>query len=70
MREQVFATQQNFMLSMFGGNRLVVVLFGFDVIDEAMKPFRDYQPFINLMETLGRNPILGALIGALFTVLI
>jgi len=70
LREQVFATQQNFMLSMFGGNRLVVVLFGFDVIDEAMKPFRDYQPFINLMETLGRNPILGALIGALFTVLI
>jgi phosphate:Na+ symporter len=47
-----------------------LLFFGLDVIDETMKPFRDYQPFINLMGTLGRNPILGALIGALFTVLI
>lgn len=47
-----------------------LLFFGLDVIDEAMKPFRDYQPFINLMATLGRNPVLGAAIGALFTVLI
>lgn len=47
-----------------------LLFFGLDVIDEAMKPFRDYQPFINLMATLGKNPILGAAIGALFTVLI
>lgn len=49
---------------------LGLLFFGLDVIDEAMKPFREYQPFINLMETLGRNTVLGALIGALFTVLI
>jgi len=47
-----------------------LLFFGLDVIDEAMKPFREYQPFINLMATLGKNPILGAAIGALFTVLI
>jgi phosphate:Na+ symporter len=47
-----------------------LLFFGLDVIDEAMKPFRDYQPFIDLMATLGKNPILGAAIGALFTVLI
>ncbi len=47
-----------------------LLFFGLDVIDEAMKPFRDYQPFINLMATLGTHPVLGAAIGALFTVLI
>lgn len=47
-----------------------LLFFGLDVIDEAMKPFREYQPFIDLMATLGKNPILGALIGAGFTVLI
>ncbi len=47
-----------------------LLFFGLDVIDEAMKPFREYQPFIDLMATLGRNPVLGALIGAGFTVLI
>lgn len=47
-----------------------LLFFGLDVIDEAMKPFRDYQPFIDLMATLGKTPILGALIGAGFTILI
>ena len=47
-----------------------LLFFGLDVIDEAMKPFREYQPFIDLMATLGKNPVLGALIGAGFTVLI
>lgn len=47
-----------------------LLFFGLDVIDEAMRPFRDYQPFIDLMENLGRNTVLGALVGALFTVLI
>ncbi|MBD1901912.1 MULTISPECIES: Na/Pi cotransporter family protein [Cyanophyceae] len=47
-----------------------LLFFGLDTIDEAMKPFRDYQPFIDWMKTLGENPLLGALVGALFTVLI
>lgn len=43
---------------------------GLETIDEAMKPFRDYQPFIDSMQTLGRNPLLGAIVGAIFTVII
>ncbi|MBW4506120.1 MAG: Na/Pi symporter [Scytonematopsis contorta HA4267-MV1] len=47
-----------------------LMFYGLEAIDEAMKPFRDYQPFLNLMETLGNNPLLGALVGAIFTVII
>ena len=47
-----------------------LMFYGLEAIDEAMKPFRDYEPFLNWMETLGKNPILGALVGALFTIVI
>lgn len=47
-----------------------LMFYGLEAIDEAMKPFRNYQPFINLMQTLGKNPLLGALVGAIFTVII
>ncbi|AFY89876.1 MULTISPECIES: Na/Pi cotransporter family protein [Chroococcidiopsis] len=47
-----------------------LMFYGLEAIDEAMKPFRTYEPFIDLMETLGNNPILGAAVGALFTVII
>lgn len=47
-----------------------LMFYGLEAIDEAMKPFRDYQPFLNWMKTLGDNPILGALVGAIFTVII
>lgn len=47
-----------------------LIFFGLDVIGEAMKPFEDYKPFINWMTTLGENPLLGALVGALFTIVI
>lgn len=47
-----------------------LMFYGLEVIDEAMKPFRNYQPFIDLMQTLGKNPLLGALVGAIFTVII
>ncbi|NJN86045.1 MAG: Na/Pi cotransporter family protein [Leptolyngbyaceae cyanobacterium SL_7_1] len=47
-----------------------LMFYGLEAIDEAMKPFRDYEPFINWMERLGSNPILGALVGALFTIII
>lgn len=49
---------------------LGLLFFGLDTIDEAMKPLRDYQPFIEWMRTLGQHPLQGALVGALFTVLI
>lgn len=59
--------QKNIGLILFG---IGLLFFGLDAIDEAMKPFRDYQPFIDWMKTLGENPLMGAAVGALFTVLI
>lgn len=47
-----------------------LMFYGLEAIDDAMRPFRTYQPFIALMETLGNNPLLGAAVGALFTVII
>jgi phosphate:Na+ symporter len=47
-----------------------LMFYGLEAIDEAMKPFREYQPFLNLMKTLGQNPLFGALIGAVFTVIV
>jgi phosphate:Na+ symporter len=47
-----------------------LMFYGLEAIDDAMRPFRTYQPFIDLMETLGNNPLLGAAVGALFTVII
>lgn len=47
-----------------------LMFYGLEAIDEAMKPFRNYQPFIDLMQTLGKNPLLGALVGGIFTLII
>jgi phosphate:Na+ symporter len=47
-----------------------LMFYGLEAIDEAMKPFRTYKPFITWMETLGSNPFLGAVVGAIFTVII
>lgn len=33
-----------------------LMFYGLEAIDEAMKPFRDYEPFINWMERLGTTP--------------
>ncbi|WP_232224183.1 Na/Pi cotransporter family protein [Mastigocladopsis repens] len=49
---------------------LGLLFFGLDTIEDAMEPFKDYEPFINWMESLGENTLLGALVGALFTILI
>lgn len=47
-----------------------LLFFGLEIIENAMEPFKDYKPFIKLMETLGNNTLLGAGIGALFTILV
>jgi phosphate:Na+ symporter len=47
-----------------------LLFFGLDQIESAMEPFENYPPFINWMKTLGDNPLLGAFVGALFTVLV
>lgn len=46
------------------------MFYGLEAIDSAMEPFREYQPFLNLMERLGRNPLLIALVCAIFKVII
>ncbi|BAZ16971.1 putative transporter [Calothrix sp. NIES-4071] len=47
-----------------------LLFFGLDQIENAMEPLENHQPFLNLMERLGNNTVLGALVGALFTVLV
>lgn len=58
-------------------SRLGMVLLGFglmyyglDAIDEAMKPLRKHEPFLNLMHDLGDNAVLGALVGCAVTLVI
>ena len=48
---------------------LGMVFFGMVVMGDAMSPLRTYDTFINAMEALS-NPLVGILIGALFTALI
>lgn len=45
-----------------------LMFYGLDAIDEAMKPLRTHEPFLAMMRSLGENVLLGALVGALFTV--
>lgn len=59
--------QKHIGMAVFG---IGLIFFGLDVIDDAMKPFENYQPFINWMKKLGEHPLQGAAIGALFTVLV
>jgi phosphate:Na+ symporter len=60
-------TQKNLGLVVLGFG---LMFYGLEAIDDAMRPFRTYQPFIDLMQTLGSSPLLGALVGAIFTVII
>jgi phosphate:Na+ symporter len=47
-----------------------LMFYGLEAIDAAMEPFRDYQPFLSLMKQLGQNTLLGAMVGAVFTVIV
>ncbi len=46
-----------------------ILFFGMKLMSEAMEPLRTYAPFIDLLKGL-ENPLLGLLIGAVFTALI
>ncbi|MDX1524372.1 MAG: Na/Pi cotransporter family protein, partial [Anaerolineae bacterium] len=48
---------------------LGLVFFGLTLMSGATKPLRTYQPFIDLMQQMS-NPLLGILVGALFTALV
>lgn len=47
-----------------------LMFYGLEAIDEAMKPLRDDPTFIGAMKQMGDRPLLGALVGAVFTVII
>ena len=46
-----------------------ILFFGMKLMSDSMKPLRSFQPFIDIMRNL-ENPIIGILIGAIFTALI
>ena len=48
---------------------LGMLFFGMELMSQATAPLRTYAPFMNLMQEM-QNPLLGALIGALFTALV
>src|SRR5210317_2254609 len=48
---------------------LGLVFYGMGVMGDAMTPLRTYQPFIDLMVRM-ENPLLGILVGAVFTGLV
>jgi len=48
---------------------LGMVFFGMVVMGDAMSPLRTYEPFLDVMEALS-NPLVGILVGALFTALV
>jgi phosphate:Na+ symporter len=48
---------------------LGLVFYGMGVMGDAMTPLRSYQPFIDLMVRM-ENPLLGILVGAVFTGLV
>lgn len=47
-----------------------LLFFGLDVIEGAMMPFRNHQAFLDWMKRLGDQALLGAVVGAIFTILI
>lgn len=56
----------------FAGEALLgfgILFFGMHIMSGAMSPLRSYEPFINVLSTL-EQPLLGILVGTLFTALI
>lgn len=48
---------------------LGLVFFGMGIMSDGMKPLRSYEPFLELLRSIER-PLLGILVGALFTALV
>ncbi|MCP4409560.1 MAG: Na/Pi cotransporter family protein, partial [Gammaproteobacteria bacterium] len=48
---------------------LGLIFYGMGVMSDAMNPLRSYEPFLELMVKM-ENPILGILVGAVFTALV
>lgn len=70
-----------FALFFFSKNRLAkyfgqallgfgILFLGMDTMSAAMKPLREFSPFLEIMVSFGKYPILGIIAGALFTAVI
>jgi phosphate:Na+ symporter len=46
-----------------------LLFYGIKIMGDAMVPIRTYEPFIAMMQTL-ENPLMGVLVGAIFTALV
>jgi len=46
-----------------------ILFFGMEIMSDSMYPLRTYEPFVSLLSQL-ENPLLGILVGAIFTALI
>jgi phosphate:Na+ symporter len=66
---EVFAKQPRIrhLGAMFMG--LGMLFFGMELMSQATSPLRSYAPFMALMQEM-QNPLLGALVGAVFTALV
>jgi phosphate:Na+ symporter len=48
---------------------LGLVFYGMSIMSEALNPLRSFEPFIQFMVSM-KNPLLGALVGAMFTAVV
>ncbi|HKM17600.1 MAG: Na/Pi cotransporter family protein [Firmicutes bacterium] len=49
---------------------LGMLFFGMQIMSESISPLKEYEPFVNMLISFGRNPILGVIAGTIFTVII
>lgn len=49
---------------------LGILFLGLNMMSDALAPLREYQPFLDLMVTFGKNPLLGVLAGVVVTAII
>lgn len=49
---------------------LGLVFLGMELMSDAVRPLRSFEPFLDAMESLSATPLLGVLAGALFTALV
>jgi phosphate:Na+ symporter len=66
---QTFSKKERFKAVGFALFGFGILFFGLEIMSDAMAPLRDYPPFIELLLRL-ESPLLGILVGAVFTALI
>ncbi len=66
---QAFSRKEQFKSAGYALFGFGVLFYGMHIMSDAMAPLREWDPFINLLLRL-ENPLLGILVGTLFTALI